>query len=123
MAKQLSIIFGAVFLAVGLLGFVDNPVVGPNGYFATNEAHNIAHLLIGAIMVIAGFVSGRAAYLSLIIFGAVYLLLAIMGFAQMGTGGTGLLLGVVHINGADNWLHMTLGIVLLAAGLTSRRTV
>ena len=119
MAKRRSIILGAAFLLVGLLGFVDNPIIGPNGYFATNDAHNMVHLLIGAIMVIAGYVSGRAAFLSLIVFGAAYLLLAIMGFAQIGTAGAGMLLGVVHINGADNWLHLALGIVLLAAGLKS----
>jgi len=121
MTKQLSIVFGAVFVLVGMLGFVDNPVIGPAGIFETNQAHNMAHLLIGAVMLIAGFASERAAFLSLTIFGAVYLLLAIMGFAAIGTEGSTMLLGMVHVNGADNWLHVVLAVVLLAAGLARRR--
>lgn len=121
MAKQLSIIFGVAFVLTGLLGYFDNPIVGANGYFATNAAHNVAHLLLGAILLLAGLSSGRAAFLSLTGVGAVYLLLAIIGFAAIGGTGTTMLLGIVHINGADNWLHLVLGIVVLTAGLARRQ--
>ena len=43
MAKRLAMIFGVVFVLVGLLGYVDNPLVGPVGMFATNGTHNLAH--------------------------------------------------------------------------------
>jgi hypothetical protein len=37
-------IFGAMFVVVGLLGYVSNPLIGPDGLFMTNGAHNLTHL-------------------------------------------------------------------------------
>ena len=125
MAKRLAMLFGAVFVVVGLLGFVPNPIVGPTGFFATNSTHNLAHLLIGAILLFAGTQTERTAYINLMIFGAVYALLAVMGFAQIGEEGHGMLMGMVHINGNDNWLHVVLAVALIGGALStrSRRTV
>ena len=64
MLKRLAMIFGAIFILVGLLGFVSNPLVGPDGFFMTNGAHNIAHLLIGAVLVFASTQTERAAWIS-----------------------------------------------------------
>jgi hypothetical protein len=120
MAKRLSLIFGAVFVLVGLLGFVPNPLVGPTGFFMTNGAHNWAHILIGAVMLVAASQSERAAYLSMIAFGALYGLLALMGFAAIGNEGHANLLGMVHVNGNDNWLHVVLAIALIGSALATR---
>ena len=46
-AKNAAILFGVVFLLVGVLGYVPNPIVGPAGIFATNSLHNVIHLLSG----------------------------------------------------------------------------
>jgi hypothetical protein len=99
MLKRLAMIFGAIFVLVGLLGFVPNPLVGPDGFFATNGAHNIAHVLIGAVLMFASTQTERAAWISLITFGVVYLLLAVMGYATIGAEGHTNLLGIVHVNG------------------------
>jgi hypothetical protein len=121
MAKRLALIFGAIFVLVGLLGFVPNPLIGPTGFFMTNAAHNWAHVLIGAAMLVASSQSERAAYLSMLIFGAVYGLLAIMGYAATGAEGHANLLGMVHVNGNDNWLHVVLSVLLIASALSTRR--
>jgi hypothetical protein len=90
----------------------------------TNAAHNWAHVLIGAVMLVAASKSERAAYLSMLVFGAVYGLLAVMGYAATGAEGHANLLGMVHVNGNDNWLHVVLAVVLIASALgTRRRTV
>ena len=123
MAKRFSTIFGAMFVLVGLLGFIPNPLMGDGGFFATNTAHDLTHLLIGAVMLFAGTQGERAAYLSLMVFGAVYALLALMGYATAGAEGHTMLLGMVHINGNDNWLHVLLAVLLIATGLASRRHV
>ena len=122
MLKRLAMIFGATFVLVGLLGFVPNPIVGPDALFATNGAHNIAHLVIGAVLIFASTQTERAAWISLITFGVVYLLLAVMGYAAIGPEGHANLLGIVHINGNDNWLHVVLGVVLIVTALGARRT-
>jgi hypothetical protein len=122
MIKRLALIFGALFVLVGLLGFVSNPLVGPDGYFMTNGPHNLTHLLIGAILLFAGTQTERAAWISLMTFGAVYLLLAVMGYTAIGAEGHTNLLGIVHINGNDNWLHAVLGVVLIVSAIGARGT-
>ena len=79
-------------------------------------------MLIGAVLMFASTQSERAAWISLITFGAVYLLLAVMGYATIGAEGHTNLLGIVHVNGNDNWLHGVLGVVLIVTALGARGT-
>jgi hypothetical protein len=121
MNKRWAMIFGAMFVLVGLLGYVSNPLIGPDGLFMTNGAHNMTHILIGAILLFASTQTERAAYLSNMTFGALYLLLALMGFAAIGDEGHTNLLGMVHINGADNWLHVALGVGMIGIAMAAHR--
>ncbi len=115
MAKTLAVIFGIVFVLVGVLGFIPNPIVAndPGAIFLANGLHSVVHFLVGVILLIAAAKGEGASSLWLKIFGVVYLLLAVIGFIQ----GGGLMLGLVAYNGADNYLHLVLGIVLLGIGL------
>ena len=49
-------------------------------------------------------------------FGVIYLLTGVIGFLATGLGGDGHLLGLVHINALDNFLHLGLGAVIGVAG-------
>ena len=51
------------------------------------------------------------------IFGLVYLALGIYGFITIGDSGMTTLLGFLPVNGADNYLHIGLGILIFLAGL------
>ncbi|SDG71685.1 DUF4383 domain-containing protein [Microbacterium pygmaeum] len=122
--RLVATIFGAVYILVGLLGFA---VTGGVGFLATegglllgifevNPLHNIAHLLIGAALLIAGLMSARAAKTVNIIVGAAYLLLGIVGFFLVGTA-----LNVLALNTFDHFLHLGSAIVLLGVGLAAER--
>lgn len=115
MAKKLAVVFGIVFVIVGILGFIPgNGIVGDNAIFVTDAIHNIVHLLIGVILLlVAKNQSASAMWLK--IFGVVYLVLFIDGLIQPDK-----LLGFVTANNADTWLHLVLGIVLLAAGFMAK---
>lgn len=119
MARKLATFYGLIFVLVGLLGFVSNPIIGRTSYFLTNPAHDFAHLVLGGLLLILASAGNRAAKLALYITGAVYGLLALMGFAQVGPSGDGMLLGFVHVNYNDNWLHALLGVVLIVSGLAT----
>jgi hypothetical protein len=116
--KNLAIVFGIVFILVGLLGFV--PAATPDGrllgVFAVNTMHNIVHVASGIVALIAGFASARAARIYFQVFGIVYALVAVLGFMQ----GEGLLLGMVANNAADNWLHVAIAVVALYLGFAMR---
>ena len=124
--RLVAVIFGAVYLLVGLLGFA---VTGGVGFIATdgglllgifevNPLHNIAHLLIGAALLIAGLASVRAAKGVNVTVGAVYLLLGIVGFFLVGTAAN-----ILALNTADHFLHLASAIVLLGVGLAADRGV
>jgi hypothetical protein len=122
--RLVATIFGAVYLLVGALGFA---VTGGVGFIATegglllgifevNPLHNIAHLLIGAALLIAGLSSVVAAKSVNVIVGAAYLLLGIVGFFLVGTS-----LNVLALNTFDHFLHLASALVLLGVGLAAER--
>lgn len=124
--RLVATIFGAVYILVGLLGFA---VTGGVEFLATegglllgifmvNPLHNIAHLLIGAALLIAGLASARAAKTVNIIVGAAYLLLGIVGFFLVGTA-----LNILALNTFDHFLHLASALVLLGVGLGAERRV
>lgn len=122
--RILATIFGAVYLLVGVLGFFVTSGVGfvstqgglLLGIFEVNPLHNIAHLLIGAALLIAGLASVPAAKSVNIIVGAAYLLLGIVGFFIANTAAN-----VLALNTPDHFLHLASAIVLLAVGLSMDR--
>lgn len=120
MTKKLAKIFGAVFILVGILGFIPNPIVGANGFFHTNLVHDLVHVLLGLALLLMSK-TGEQAAKWLKIIGVVYLLVAVLGFLMMpAMDTTTSLLGLVAINGADNWLHIVLAFVLIVSGYASK---
>jgi Domain of unknown function (DUF4383) len=124
--RLLATIFGAVYLLLGLLGFA---VTGGVGFVATdgglllgtfevNPLHNIAHLLIGAALLITGLASVRAAKNVNAIVGVACLVLGILGLFILNSPAN-----ILAINGWDNVLHFASAIVLLAVGLAADKDV
>ena len=115
MAKTMAVLFGIVFLLVGILGFV--PAVTKDemllGIFHVNTAHNVVHLLSGAVALFAGLTSVGASRVYFKIFGLVYAAVAVMGFLNPGDT---MLLGLITNNTADTWLHVGIAAVSLLLG-------
>ena len=124
--RLLATVFGAVYLVVGLLGFTvtggvdffDTEGALLLGVFEVNIFHNVAHLLIGASLLIAGLSNVRAAKGANITVGAAYLLLGIVGLFLIGSPAN-----ILAINAADNVLHFASATVLLAVGLGADKNV
>lgn len=114
--KTAAIIFGIVFLLIGILGFV--PAIAPDemllGIFHVNTAHNIVHLLSGVVAMACGLASVGASRLYFRMFGIVYGLVAVLGFFQ----GEGHLLGLISNNMPDVWLHVAISLGALVLGFT-----
>jgi hypothetical protein len=102
-------------LVTGAAGRVGG-VGGPHGLFQTNTAHNLVHLLIGVGFTVVALVGSRASVVFMQAFGVIYFLTGVVGFLATGQGGDGHLLGLVHLNTLDNFLHLGLGVVIGAAG-------
>lgn len=118
--RLLATVFGAVYVLIGILGFT---VTSGVGFFATNGGlllgvfevnifHNVAHLVIGAALLIAGLSSVSAARAVNNTVGAAYLVLGLAGLFLIGSA-----LNILALNVADNVLHFASAAVLLAVGL------
>jgi len=116
MAKTMAVLFGLVFLVVGILGFV--PAVTKDqmllGIFHVNAAHNCVHLLSGVIALICGMMGVGASRTYFKLFGLVYAAVAVLGF--LNPGDHVMLLGLISNNMADTWLHVAIAAVSLIIG-------
>lgn len=118
MVKSLAILFGIVFLVVGILGFVPAATKDMDGMpmllgiFHVNFAHNLVHLASGAVFLLCGLAGAGPSRMFFRIFGIVYALVAVLGFMK----GDGMLLGLISNNTADTWLHVVLAAVMLFIG-------
>jgi hypothetical protein len=123
--KTLSIIIGIVFIAVGLLGFTANPIVGAEEHsvFHTDSVHNAVHIISGLLFLLFGLAMPDRAAMFMKVFGAVYFLLGVLGLIVFGTSEEGKLLGFLHVNGADNFLHIVLGVIIFAASAVRPKAV
>jgi hypothetical protein len=116
--RTASAIIGIIFIAVGILGFIDNPIVydSETAIFHANTLHNAIHIGSGVLCLIFAMAAPSSAGGFLKFFGFIYLFLGILGLINIGTSGMGELLGFLHVNGADNLLHVGLGVIILLAG-------
>jgi hypothetical protein len=118
------IIAGIALLGAGLIGFLpNNPIASsdPNALFRVNAAHNVVHLITGALALGIGFgLRGRDLANGAIGFGVLYLLVAVLLVIDP------TMLGLVSdapANGLDHLLHAALAIVSLALGYMTRQRV
>jgi len=119
MAKTWAMVFGWIFLILGIIGFISNPLVGMNGMFHADTMHNIVHIIFGAILLWAAYAAPMKAAGAMKWLGIIYIILAILGWILVGNS-TGSLLGIAEVNGADNWLHLVLGLILVWAGMKKK---
>ena len=123
MLRTMALIFGVIFLAVGVAGFIPGLVHQPMhpagadltmtqgagnllGIFPVNLLHNIVHLLFGLIGLAASrSVRGARGYFQFVF--VAYALLAVLGLIPS----TQTLFGLVPLHGNDVYLHAVLAIV------------
>lgn len=119
MANRIATILGVVFLLVGVLGFLLPTLLGAH----LSPAHNIVHLVSGAISLwlgLKGTPSGAKTFC--IVFGLVYLLLGVCGFL-LGGGAERMLTilpGQLMFGTMDHLIHVALGAIFLIGGLSTK---
>ncbi|MEX0893420.1 MAG: DUF4383 domain-containing protein [Gemmatimonadota bacterium] len=124
LAQRGALLFGVVFLLVGILGlFVDNGMSMDAdmatagrlfGLFPVNLLHNLVHLGFGVWGIVASRGKGASVTYGWL-GGAVYGALVILAFV------TPTLFGLVPIGGHDIWLHAVLALGLLGLAVSGRK--
>ena len=130
--QKAAMLFGIIFLIVGIAGFIpgitqdydrltvfDDQGAKLLGIFGTNIIENIAHLLFGvAGLALARTWSGAKNYF--IWGGLIYLALWLYGLIIEENSAA----NFMGLNNPSHWLHLLLGLAMVAAGyLLSRRVV
>jgi hypothetical protein len=103
-----------IIIVVGLLGFVNNPILG---LFGVNGLHKLVHIVTGAALLYAGLQGGTTLRLIAQVFGVVYLLVFILGLVA-----SELLNSIIPNNAPDTALHALLALLLLHVGFMASRT-
>ena len=123
LGTKLAWIFSAAFLLATLIGFIPNPLVGSEGIFLTNTPHNFVHLVTAIGFFIVARMGNVPSIRFMQVFGPVYLLVGLIGFTVTGASSTGMLLGFIHINAMDNFLHLGLGAAIFLAGTVANNAL
>jgi len=113
MAKKIGLVLGVVFLFIGILGFVGTPIVGAEGILLTNTLLALVYVISGLIFIIVTLKATDSLGVVFKVFGMLYLIVAILGFFVIGDSGTGMILGLIDVNGAGNIFHVILGVLIL----------
>jgi len=119
MAKTIGMLFGWIYIIVGIAGFI--PAIGGSDSLATstllsvaptNLLHNIVHLIIGlAGVTMSRTAEGAGTFCKT--FGVILVVIGILGYFVPN------LFGILPIGGNDVWIHLVTGAVLAWAGFAA----
>lgn len=128
---QAAMAVGAVFLLVGILGFIPGITTDYDtmtfagheseakllGIFEVSVLHNLVHLLFGVLGLALARRADTARYF-LIGGGVIYLVLWLYGLMIDKNDSA----NFIPVNTADDWLHFVLGIGMIALGVLLTRS-
>ena len=119
LARSWLYLSGVILIAVGLLGFFSNPLVGPDGLVATDNPHNIVHILTGLLALGLAYGMRDNVAMATMLFGALYLIVFVVTIISPTLFG----IFTVEVNAIDHVIHIGLAIVSLALGYMARGSV
>jgi uncharacterized membrane protein HdeD (DUF308 family) len=111
--KNPVLFMGVVFLAIGILGFFNNPILG---LFEVDTLYNLIHLASGIIVLGMAMSGEDGARTFSKMFGVVYAVLGVFGLLYPGDT----LFGTMPDTVADNVLHLVLGAIMLGLGYATQ---
>jgi Domain of unknown function (DUF4383) len=119
-ARLYATLVGGTLVIAGIIGFFYSSSFGGPGHvdkvfglLGVNGWHNVFHIVSGALGLLLAASFARQYALGL---GIVYIVLTIWGFI-IGDGHS--ILGFIPVNTADDFLHLILGVLGIAAGLAT----
>jgi hypothetical protein len=123
-ARLYATLIGGVLVVAGIVGFFYSASFGSPGevddvfgVLSVNAWHNVFHVATGALGLL---VAGYAARQYSLCLGVLYLALAGWGFV-IGSGAQ-VVLGFIPVNTADDFLHLVLGLLGVAAAFATPTT-
>jgi len=131
-ARLYCLLVGGVLVIAGIIGFFYEASFASGdsirtddvfGILSVNGWHNVVHIAVGALLLLA---AGSAARPAALFVGILYIVLCVLGFIATSNSGIDFvaendtLVKLVPVNNEDNVLHLILGITGVIAALASR---
>ena len=131
-ARLYCLLVGAVLVIAGIIGFFYEASFASGdsirssdvfGVLSVNGWHNLVHISVGALLLIA---AGSAARGAALFVGLLYIVLCVLGFIATSNSGIDFvaendtLIRLVPVNNQDNVLHLILGITGIVAAFATR---
>jgi hypothetical protein len=116
LARSWLLLSGVILIAVGILGFFSNPLVGVDGFVATDNLHNIVHIATGLLALGLVYLMREDIGTATIVFGALYLAVFVVTLISPTLFG----LFSVEVNAVDHVIHIGLAVVSLGLGFMAR---
>ena len=131
-ARLYCLLVGGVLVIAGIIGFFYEASFATGdsiktqdvfGVLSVNGWHNVVHIAIGVLLLVA---AGSAARPAALFVGILYIVLCIFGFVATSHGGItfvakdDVLFKLVPVNNEDNVLHLILGITGVIAAFATR---
>ncbi|RXZ84727.1 DUF4383 domain-containing protein [Paenibacillaceae bacterium] len=104
--RRFAALIGIIFLLVGVLGFFYDSLFG---WFHLDTTHNVIHLVVGVLGLLAASQEGYAYRYSQVL-GIFYMVMAVLGVFVKD------LFGLMHVGLSDNILHFIVGAIALYFG-------
>ncbi len=132
-ARLYALLIGGVLVIAGVIGFFyaagfdSGSSICTNsgcdkifGLLAVNGWHNLVHIATGALGLIAVSYGAKAQRAYALYLGIVYIAVSVLGFIDFGSGDLNEnILKLIPVNTADNFLHLTLGVLGIGAALAT----
>lgn len=114
--RIVALVIGVVFTLIGILGFFVTSSMTPGSLlgFDVDLVHNLVHLVTGLVALASVFMGWSRRFNQ--VFGIIYILVGIAGLIYPALYFDGRLLGLMHVNAADQVLHLVVGIVAAGVG-------
>ncbi len=131
-ARLYCLLVGGVLVIAGIIGFFYEASFATGdsiktddvfGVLSVNGWHNLVHIAIGALLLVA---AGSAARPAALFVGILYIVLCILGFIATSHGGItfvakdDVLIKLVPVNNEDNVLHLILGVTGVIGAFATR---
>jgi hypothetical protein len=114
MLRVLAILFGILFIFIGVAGFMPNFYSNELlfGYLSVDSMHNFVHLITGVLAIMAA-TRYSAAKVYFCVFGIIFILLALLGFWRND-------FYMMHMNLGDNIFHLIVGLIFAYLGFSAK---
>jgi hypothetical protein len=109
MTRYIAYALSVILIVIGAVGFIINPDLN---VLEMDLVHNLFHLIMGGILLLAGYVAGRRGAMTMLVSGIIFGIVAVLSIITSGPQ----LFALFQSNFTGSIFHIILTVILIGAG-------